>query len=60
MINHTVTVYDNKDNKRIDKCKMVASVHNKYTDAVIDVYANVEDMRQLYWGLKQYFEGEKK
>ena len=61
MINHTITLYDHKDGKtKIDKCKMRASVYNNYTDQCIDIFANIEDVRQLYYALKQYFEKEYK
>jgi hypothetical protein len=60
MINHTITLYDHNDRDNIDKCKMHAAVYNKYTDECVEVFGNIEDIRQLYFALKQYFEKESK
>jgi len=60
MINHTITLYDHKDRENIDKCEMHAVAYNKYTNKSVEVFGNIEDIRQLYYALKQYFEKESK
>ena len=47
-----------KDKKNINKCEMHAAVYNKYTNKCVEVFGAVEDVRQLYYALKQYFEKE--
>ena len=60
MINHTITLYDHKDKKNINKCEMHAVAYNNYTGKCVEVFGAIEDVRQLYYALKQYFEKENK